>query len=39
MPEAYKDAGVDVCAAGELVRYLGKEGFGAVIKLGNVRLV
>ena len=39
MSEAYKNAGVDVGAADELVKYLGKEGFGAVIKLGNVRLV
>ena len=39
MSEVYKDAGVDVCAANELVSHLGIEGFGALIKLGSVWLV
>jgi len=39
MSEVYKDAGVDVCAANELVSNLGIEGFGALIKLGSVWLV
>ena len=39
MSEAYKNAGVDVSVASELVSHLGIKGFGAVIKLGDVRLV
>ena len=39
MSEAYKNAGVDVETASKLVSHLGIEGFGAVIKLGDVWLV
>ena len=39
MSEAYKNAGVNVEAASKLVSHLGIEGFGAVIKLGDVWLV
>ena len=39
MSETYKDAGVDIQKADELVKHLGIEGFGALIKLGNVWLV
>jgi phosphoribosylformylglycinamidine cyclo-ligase len=36
---AYKEAGVDVEKAEEIVRYLGMSGYGSVIKLGNVWIV
>ena len=39
MSEKYKEAGVDIAKADELVKHLGMEGFGAVIKLGNIWLV
>lgn len=36
---AYKEAGVDIEKAEEIVRYLGMSGYGSVIKLGNVWVV
>jgi phosphoribosylformylglycinamidine cyclo-ligase len=39
MSETYKEAGVDIRKADELVKHLGIEGFGALINLGNICLV
>ena len=39
MSETYKDAGVDIVKADELVKFLGITGFGSVIRIGNVWIV
>ena len=39
MSETYKDAGVDIFKADQLVKYLGITGYGSLIKLGNVWIV
>ena len=39
MTDAYKDAGVDIAKAGQLVKQLGFSDYGAVITLGDTKIV
>jgi len=39
MTDAYKDAGVDIAKADQLIKQLGFSGYGAVIELGDTKIV
>lgn len=39
MTDAYKDAGVDIAKADKLIKQLGFSGYGAVIELGDTKIV
>lgn len=39
MTDAYKDAGVDIAKASQLIKQLGFSGYGAVIDLGDTKIV